>query len=168
MSPQHNPSSGSIVLMISFSIKLENIILLSITSLHFFMKGHEDQASNNKYILAVDDDPDIITLIEQALHRQGLKVSAFTNPPIALEHFNANHNDCSLILSDIRMPGINGYEFVKQIKRINPKVKVILMSAFEINDKEFHNLLPDIKVDAFLQKPFRIQQLNEVIEKIST
>jgi len=41
------------------------------------------------------------------------------------------------------------------------------MSAFEINDKEFHNLLPDIKIDAFLQKPFSIQQLNNVVEKIS-
>ena len=41
-------------------------------------------------------------------------------------------------------------------------------SAYQIQDKEFHNLLPDIKVDAFLQKPFHIQQLNDVIEKIST
>ena len=72
-----------------------------------------------------------------------------------------------MILSDIRMPGMNGYEFVKKTKEIDKKVKTILMSAFEINDREFHNLLPDIKVDAFLQKPFHIQQLNEVVEKIS-
>jgi two-component SAPR family response regulator len=65
------------------------------------------------------------------------------------------------------MPGINGYEFVKKAKEIDKQVKVVLMSAFEINDKEFHNLLPDIKVDAFLQKPFSIQQLNNVVEKIS-
>ena len=41
------------------------------------------------------------------------------------------------------------------------------MSAFEINEMEFHDILPDIKVDAFLQKPFHIQQLNEVVEKIN-
>ncbi len=128
------------------------------------MKGH---ASENKYILAVDDDPDIVTLIEQALRKHGFKASAFTNPPMALEHFTKNHNNCSLILSDIRMPGMNGYEFVTQVKKINPKVKIILMSAFEINDREFHNVLSDIKVDAFLQKPFHIQQLEEVIEKIN-
>ena len=40
------------------------------------------------------------------------------------------------------------------------------MTAFEIQDKEFHNLLPDVKVDAFLQKPFSVQQLNDVIQKI--
>jgi two-component SAPR family response regulator len=63
------------------------------------------------------------------------------------------------------MPGINGYELVKKTKDIDKQVKIVLMSAFEIHDKEFHNLLSDIKVDAFLQKPFHIQQLNEVIEK---
>jgi two-component SAPR family response regulator len=65
------------------------------------------------------------------------------------------------------MPGINGYEFVKKIKEIDNQVRIILMTAFEIEDKEFYNILPDIKVDAFLQKPFSIQQLNDVIEKIS-
>jgi len=86
---------------------------------------------------------------------------------MALEEFKIECNDCSLILSDIRMQGMNGYEFVKKVKKINSKVKVILMSAFEINDKEFYNLLPDVKVDAFLQKPFHIQQLEEAIEKIN-
>jgi two-component SAPR family response regulator len=73
-----------------------------------------------------------------------------------------------MVISDIRMPGINGYEFVKQVKKIKPQIKRILMSAFEIKDKEFHNMLPDIKVDAFLQKPFSIQRLNDVVEKMST
>jgi DNA-binding NtrC family response regulator len=134
------------------------------------MKGLKDHARENKknYILAVDDDPDIATLIEQALNRQGLKVSAFTDPSTALKYLNANSKYCSLTLSDIRMPGMNGYEFVKRVKKINPQVKVILMTAFEIEDKEFHNMLPDIKVDAFLQKPFSIQRLNDVLEKIST
>jgi DNA-binding NtrC family response regulator len=131
------------------------------------MKGQKDQASN-KYILAVDDDPDIVALIEQALHRQGLKVSAFTDPAMALEDFKVNCKDYTVIVSDIRMPGMNGYEFVKKTKEIDKQVKTILMTAFEIQGKEFHNLLPDIKVDAFLQKPFSIQQLNDVIEKIST
>jgi DNA-binding NtrC family response regulator len=132
------------------------------------MKGQKDKASkkNNRYILAVDDDPDIATLIKQALGRHGFKVSTFTDPSMALEHLNTNNKDCSLILSDIRMPGMNGYELIKKAKEIDKQVKVVLMTAFEINDKEFHNLLPDIKVDAFLQKPFSIQQLNDVTNKI--
>ncbi len=130
------------------------------------MKGHARE--KNRCILAVDDDPDIATMVEQTLSIHGFKVFGFTDPSTALEHFKVNHEDCSLVLSDIRMPGMNGYEFVMHAKKINPKVKVILMSAFGIHEKEFHNVLPDIKVDAFLQKPFHIQQLNDVIEKINT
>jgi DNA-binding NtrC family response regulator len=128
------------------------------------MKGH---ASENKYILAVYDDSDIVSMVEQALQIHGFKVSAFTDPAMALEHFKVNCKDYTMILSDIRMPGINGYEFVRKAKEIHKQVKIVLMSAFEIKDREFHNILPDIKVDAFLQKPFHIQQLNEVVEKIN-
>jgi two-component system response regulator AtoC len=128
------------------------------------MKGH---ASENKYILAVDDDSDIVTMVEQALQIHGFKVSAFTDPAMALEQFKVNCKDYTMILSDIRMPGMSGYELIRKAKEIHKQVKIVLMSAFEINDKEFQNVLPDIKVYAFLQKPFNMQQLNEVIEKTS-
>jgi DNA-binding NtrC family response regulator len=125
--------------------------------------------NNNKSILAVDDENTIVDIIKQSLQRQEFKVCTFTDPFEALAHFNsASKEDYHhIVLSDIRMPGMNGYEFIRKVKECDPKVKVMLMSAFEINDKEFHNILPDIKVDAFLQKPFSIQQLNNIVEKIS-
>jgi two-component SAPR family response regulator len=52
------------------------------------------------------------------------------------------------------MPSMNGYEFVKQVKKINPKVNVILMTAFEIEDKQFHGFLPSIKINGFLRSHF--------------
>ncbi|HJT48230.1 MAG TPA: response regulator [Nitrososphaeraceae archaeon] len=128
--------------------------------------GFKNSNSNNKSVLVVDDEPDIVDLINESLQKSGQKVSVFTDPTMALEDFKVNCKTCSLILSDIRMPGINGYEFVKKAKEIDRQVKVILMSAFEINEREFHNMLPDIKVDAFLQKPFSIQQLNNIVEKL--
>jgi DNA-binding NtrC family response regulator len=123
---------------------------------------------NNKSILAVDDENAIVDIIKQSLQKQEFKVCAFTDPFKALAHFNsASREDYhGTVLSDIRMPGMNGYEFVRKVKENDPKVKVILMSAFEIQQKEFHNLLPDIKVDAFIQKPFSIQQLNDTVEKL--
>ena len=63
------------------------------------------------------------------------------------------------------MAAMNGYELIRKTKEIDRQVKVILMSAFEMQDKEFHNLLPDIKVGAFLQKPFHIQQLIATVKK---
>ena len=136
-------------------------------SLNSNCNDFKNSNNNNKSVLVVDDEHDIVNLIKQSLQINGLKVSLFTDPVMALEDFKVNCKTCSLILSDIRMPGINGYEFVKKAKEIDEQVKVVLMSAFEINDKEFHNMLPDIKVDAFLQKPFSIQQLNNVVEKMN-
>jgi response regulator RpfG family c-di-GMP phosphodiesterase len=62
---------------------------------------------------------------------------------------------------------MNGYEFVKKAKEIDKRVR-ILMSASEINDdEELHNMLTDVKIDGFLQKPFSMAKLNDVIAKIS-
>jgi DNA-binding NtrC family response regulator len=122
---------------------------------------------SSKSILAIDDEYDIVNLIQESLKRHKFKVCTHTEPLAALEHFTTHSKDYDIVICDIRMPGMNGYEFVKKAKEIHKQVKIVLMSAFEINDREFHNLLPDIKVDAFLQKPFSIQQLNDVIEKIN-
>src|SRR5919197_4209530 len=117
----------------------------------------------NKSILAVDDELDILNLIKQSLDMSGFKVCTFADALAALEHFKSNSRYYDTVISDIRMPAMNGYEFIKQVKKINPKVKAILMSAFEIENKEFSNVLPDVKVDAFIQKPFSLKTLKSII-----
>jgi response regulator RpfG family c-di-GMP phosphodiesterase len=87
----------------------------------------------------------------------------FADPLAALEHFSSNSKYHNIVISDIIMPGMNGYEFVKQIKNINPQVKVILMSACEIEDKKLSNLLADLKIGAFIKKPFSSKMLKSVI-----
>jgi DNA-binding NtrC family response regulator len=119
-------------------------------------------------ILLVDDDADISKLLEESLLRSGFKVSAFTDPIMALQDFKVNCKTCSLVLSDVRMPGMNGYELAKQAKQIDRDAKVVLMTAFEINEKEFQNLLPDIKIDGFIQKPFTLEKINELVKGIIT
>ena len=118
--------------------------------------------SNSKSILVIDDESDIVNLVNESLRTDRFKVRTFTDPTAALEHFKSNSKDYDIVISDIRIPAMNGYQFVKHVKERNPKVKVILMTAFENDNKEFHNVLSAIKVDAFLQKPFSIQQLNNV------
>ena len=118
-------------------------------------------------MLVVDDDYDIASLIKISLEKIGLSVSSFTDPSLALEEFSKNPSNYELVISDIRMPAMNGYEFVKQVKKMNPKVNVILMTAFEIEDKEFHSILPSIKINGFLRKPFSITELDNMIRKIS-
>jgi DNA-binding NtrC family response regulator len=120
--------------------------------------------SNGKSILVVDDERDIVNQIKRSLEAvDGFKACTFTDPFAALEHFNLGCEDHQIVISDIRMPGMNGYEFVKQIKKINPQVKIILMSSFEINDNELLDVLPDVKISTFLQKPFSLDILRNMV-----
>jgi CheY-like chemotaxis protein len=73
--------------------------------------------------------------------------------------------DYGIVISDISMPDMNGYEFVKHVKKFNPKVKIILTSAFEIENNEFLNVLPEVKVDAFIQKPFSPKALKNISQE---
>jgi two-component SAPR family response regulator len=61
------------------------------------------------------------------------------------------------------MPGMNGYEFVRKVKKINPQVRIILMSSFEIDDNNLLDVLPDVKIDTFLQKPFSLDILTNIV-----
>jgi len=122
--------------------------------------------NGNTSILILDDEYDIVTLIKRSLERDGQRICAFTDAFAALDHFNSDPTDNHIIvISDIRMPGMNGYEFVKQVKKINPQVKIILMSAFETKTKEFLDVLPDVKIDAFMQKPFSIKMLRNIVRQ---
>jgi DNA-binding NtrC family response regulator len=120
--------------------------------------------SNSKSIVVVDDERDIVNQIKRSLEAMdGLKVYTFTDPFAALEHFNSSCKDHHIVISDIRMPGMNGYEFVKQVKKINPQAKIILMSSFEIDDNNLLDVLPDVKIDTFLQKPFSLDILTNIV-----
>ena len=64
-----------------------------------------------------------------------------------------------LIISDIRLPSMNGLEFVREARKINPKVKTLLMTAFEIDDKEFARVLPKPKINGLIRKPASSKQI---------
>jgi CheY-like chemotaxis protein len=111
-------------------------------------------------VLVLDDDFDLATLVKEILRKHGFKnVFAFTDPLLALEHFEINNKDYSLLISDIRMPTMNGFEFVREARKINPKVKILLMTAFEIDDKELSRVLPKPKIDGLIQKPASSMQI---------
>jgi DNA-binding response OmpR family regulator len=118
-------------------------------------------------ILILDDEFDLSMLVKQILRKDNFKnVFAFTDPLLALEHFKINHKDYSLIISDIRMPIMNGFEFVREARKINPKVKILLMTAFEIDDKEFARVLPNPKIDGLIRKPTSAKQILKTVSSI--
>jgi CheY-like chemotaxis protein len=103
-------------------------------------------------ILLVDDELDIVNSIKRWLQADGFKVYGFTNPLQALEYFQNNYDKIDLVLSDITMRKLNGYELVKKIKAIRPETKVVFMTALEFNE-DMSKILPPIRVDGFKLKP---------------
>ena len=108
----------------------------------------------------VDNDPDIILLFHEALKSiSGITIFTFTDPILALEHFQVNEYAYVLVISDFKMPGLNGMEFLKKIKELNSFVRTILMTAFQIEDKVFREYIKKKIINAFLQKPIGIHDL---------
>jgi two-component SAPR family response regulator len=117
-------------------------------------------------ILVLDDDYDIVQIFTRGLERKyGKRVFGFTDPFVALDHFKMNLDDYAVLISDIRMPKMNGYEFVKRAKEIKYDIKICLITAFEINNVEFSKVLPSIKIDEFIQKPISLDKLTEIIDR---
>jgi len=122
---------------------------------------------DQKSVLVVDDELDILGVIKRSLEAGGgvIHVYAFTSPIEALEHFKLNYNNFALVLSDIRMPGMNGFEFIRRIRQINPTIKALLMSAFEFNNNESSSALGSIIVDDFVQKPLSPRKLTSIVQR---
>lgn len=120
--------------------------------------------SRKRLVAIVDDEKDITVLFRESLQRiKGISIFAFTNPLMALEHFTINKEQYVLVISDLRMPSLNGLELVKKIKDLNPLSRTILMTAFEMDDKLFQEYSNKEIINAFLQKPIRLDDLFVVV-----
>ena len=117
-----------------------------------------------KRILVVDDDPDITLTFKTALEGNNddnnnriFEVYTYNDPILALSEFKPHFYD--LMLIDINMPDLNGFELCEQIVKIDVNVKVCFMSAGEINDKALREVYPKISIGCFIKKPVTIDYL---------
>lgn len=125
---------------------------------------------NNRIVSIVDDDPGTTIFFHEALRSiPGIQISTFTDPISALEHFQANDCAYALVISDYKMPGLNGLELLKKIKDSNHFVRTILTTAFEIDDNLFEECTEKRIIDGCLQKPISVPQLiKEVIIQLDS
>jgi two-component system, cell cycle response regulator CpdR len=123
---------------------------------------------NDRYVSIVDDESDITMLFHDALKSlPGITIFSFTDPRLALEHFKTNKNFYALVISDLRMPVINGIQLLKTVKDLNPEVRTVLMTAFEVEDKLFQEYSKKEIIDRFAQKPISPDNLlQEVSEQL--
>jgi response regulator RpfG family c-di-GMP phosphodiesterase len=128
-------------------------------------KVYEKERKNDtKLLMIVDDDLDTLTTMKKSLGSDAkIKVYSFTSPVAAVQQFAINSQHYEAVISDIRMPAMNGFELARKILQINPSTKVFLITAFEVNMKEFSVMFPSLKVSGIISKPFRPSELKKLI-----
>ena len=112
-----------------------------------------------KNILVVDDDIDITLLIKEGLEQKGFYIESYNDPEVALREFKPDFYD--LMLVDIRMPKVNGFEFYHAVRKNDIKVKVCFITAFAISYEEISKILPPELVTRqnIIHKPIGIKEL---------
>jgi two-component system response regulator ChvI len=97
------------------------------------------------------------------LEANGFLVEAYNDPLQVLSNFRPGSYD--LLLLDIKMPNINGFELYKRLQQIDHKVKICFITAFELYFDEFREIFPKLKVECFVHKPVSIEILSKVIKE---
>ncbi|MDW3654695.1 MAG: response regulator [Nitrososphaeraceae archaeon] len=125
-------------------------------------------SSNNRMVSVVDDDVGTATFFHEALRQniEGISVFSFTDPVEAFEHFIENKETYALVISDLRMPGLNGLELLKKVKTSNPKVRTILMSAYNFEEEEkFQQYMEEAVINSTIEKPVTMNRLYERVRE---
>jgi DNA-binding NtrC family response regulator len=137
------------------------------------MENYNNKGDNNR-ILIVDDEVDITTVYSLGLQDNGFKVDAFNDPLQALSDLkNGSYN---LALLDYKMPNMNGFELYQEIRKVDTKVKVCFVTAFDIYPgelkKEFHRNSngkyqdkEEVDLECIIQKPIGIDELVKRVKK---
>jgi DNA-binding NtrC family response regulator len=119
-------------------------------------------STNNKIVSVVEDELDITNLFRDALRKTiyGVSVVSFNDSVLGLKHFKNNKKNYRLVIADWRMPKLNGLELLKKIKKLNPNVRTILISAYEVeNEPVFQRFMKEGIIDKFIQKPMTLNYL---------
>ena len=128
-------------------------------------------------ILVVDDEKDILRIIKRDLEstfvdenntsEDKFDVETFSNGQDALKAIESHpDNYYDLVLTDIRMPKMNGFELYRRIKEKNSTLKIAFITAFEINQEEFSKVLPSIDVQDFIIKPIGMSNLRTKLKSM--
>jgi CheY-like chemotaxis protein len=123
-----------------------------------------ENTESKKTILWVDDEEIALEVWSQMLQKLGYTVLQARYGYEALEIFKKSKNKISLVILDMRMPGMNGCEVYDRLKKIQPQVKIILVSGYieqyvldEFSQRNFNG---------YIEKPFKLKELSEKIEEV--
>jgi len=113
--------------------------------------------SSKGSILIVDDEMDITLAFKKGLESNGFCVDTYNDPIAALLNFKSDFYD--LLLVDVRMPKMNGFELYQEIEKVDKKTKVCFITAFEVYYQALREIFPTLEVGCFIRKPIEIDDL---------
>jgi len=119
-----------------------------------------------KKILLVDDDPDANLSLSILLRDRGFDVDSFTSPSDALKYFRRNYYD--LLVLDVRMPNMDGFELYRAIREVDTKTKICFFTAAELDNyrvAELEDMMEELGKECFISKPI---ENNEILCRINT
>ncbi len=119
-------------------------------------------------VMVVDDEEELAYLFMELLKRSGLNSVSFTDPLLALKEFRQNPKQYSLVLSDLRMPGMNGIQLAKSIREHSSGVKIILITAFYAAENISNEDIKEADISDVLQKPVKLDELRTRIHELCT
>lgn len=123
------------------------------------------KSSRAPKILLVDDEKDDLVVLEKFLKLGGFEVNSFSNPRQALLHYaNTDPYSYDLIISDIRMPEINGFQLYYKLKSIKHDAKILFATCLNIAE-ELLALLPEVDPPQVIQKPIEKKKFIEIVKK---
>src|SRR5919107_4199333 len=121
-----------------------------------------------KRILLIDDEPDITFTIKDILEDNGFQIDSFNDPILELNSYKSNFYD--LVILDIKMPQMDGFELYNKIREKDPKVKICFLTASELFYEEFRKarflLAEKIGEEYFIQKPIKTEDLVQKINRL--
>ena len=126
-------------------------------------ESNKSKSKTKGKIMIVDDEPDITESFGLALEDSGFEVDKYNDPTIALASFKPNVY--GLLILDIKMPKMDGFELYDKVKKIDKKAKVFFISAFDIDRTAISKKYSDLKMENFLPKPIQIAQLIKTVEE---
>jgi DNA-binding response OmpR family regulator len=125
---------------------------------------HGGSSREGARVMLVDDEHDVSMTFKFGLERKGFTVDVFNNPLQALAHFRPDYYD--ILLLDVRMPDMNGFELCAKIRKQDKKPKVLFVSAFEVHEDELKKYLPEDDLKCVVKKPILIRDLVKVINEV--
>jgi two-component system response regulator VicR len=124
-----------------------------------------DDRIRGKRIMVVDDEHDLTLFYRLSLEYHGFEVETFNDPRKALSNFQTDYYD--LIILDIKMPDMDGFELYKRIKEIDPDVKACFLTASELYNKKFRTReYHALDKELFIRKPIENEELIKEIERL--